>query len=170
MTNRQLPDYKVRPATQDDLSSMLNVEQCAFPEHRWASEDTLKLRMDLFPNGNLVALAKNEVAGFCNGFPIGDLRTQEQLDPIDIKLFMQSGKNWLIRNVAVLPKLQGIGIGEKLVLAQIECAKTNNAQYIRLTATPDLDNFYSRLGFMKIREAEVFHGIKQALWEMQINF
>ncbi len=164
-----LTNFKIGTATQDDLSAMLNVEQSAFPEHRWASKETLKLRMELFPEGNLVAIANKEVVGFSNGFPIEDLRTQEQLDPVDIKLFMQGGNNWLIRNVAVMPKIQGIGIGEKLVLEQVKRAKNNNSQFIRLTATPNLDNFYSRLGFLKIREAEVFHGIRQALWEMQLE-
>jgi len=156
-------------ATPDDLTAMLKIEQSAFPKNRWASRHTLELRMELFPPGNSVAVANGEVVGFCNGFPIGNLTTQKQLDPGDSELFLKYGNNWLLRNVAVSPEFQGMGVGSQLVNNQLEVAKNFNSEFIRFTATPNLDNFYLQLGFNKIREAEDFHGVPQALWEKKLT-
>ncbi len=159
----------IRRALNEDLRSMLSVEQHAFPKHRWASFETLQNRLELFPFGNFVAVFNHEIIGFCNGFPIGDLTTQQQLDPGDRELFSKDGRNWLLRNVAVSPEFQGQGIGSELVASQLDTARQNNSNYLRFTATPNLDSFYSRLGFKKIREPEDFHGLPQALWEMKLS-
>jgi predicted N-acetyltransferase YhbS len=168
MSNSQC-DIIVRFATVADLSDMLEVEQNAFPKGRWASRETLELRLELFSLGCFIAVINAKVVGFCNGFPIGDLLTQVQLDPEDGELFLKDGENWLLRNVAVFPDFQRRGVGGQLVNSQIEAAIKNGSKYIRFTATPNLDNFYSGLGFVKTREAEIFHGVPQALWQKQLK-
>ena len=105
---------------------------------------------------------------FCNGFPIKDLKTQEELDPADSILFDQNGPVWLLRNVAVKKECQGKGLGKLLVNRQIKLAKEYGASFMRFTATTNFDNFYQSLGFEIISPAKSFHGIEQSVWEMRL--
>ena len=158
----------VRQAITEDLPYMVQVEQSAFPKERWASDKSLLTRLELFPSGSFVALKNQSILGFSNGFPIGDRSNQESLDPTDSVLYEPDGEHWLLRNVAVLREAQGKGIGTLLVQRQLQAAREHKAKSIRFTATPNLDGFYSKLGFKKTREPEEFHGVRQAFWEKEL--
>ena len=157
-----------RPATIDDLPRILQIEQSAFPKERWASSSSLQQRMQLFPAGTWLGSYGGVIAAFSNGFPIDDLATQEELDPTDELLFTPRGTVWLLRNVAVHQAFQRQGLGKLLVQRQVILARKFGAKQFRFTATSNLAGFYASLGFRILREAEQFHGLPQAVWNLEL--
>ena len=61
-----------RVASISDLDLILSIEQNAFPEERWASEGSLRKRMQLFAQGTWLGLCNERPVAFSNGFPIGE--------------------------------------------------------------------------------------------------
>lgn len=158
-----------RIATPDDVLILLEIEQSAFPPERWASEPTLRNRLQLADSVTWLAYLNGKPAGFSNGFPIRDISTQEGLDPADSELYSEDGNCWLLRNVAVHKSLQRCGVGKQLVQLQIQAAREYGSKYFRFTATENLTSYYSELGFQMVRPAKVFHGLPQAVWELTIS-
>jgi len=157
-----------RLANIGDLPTLLIIEQSAFPPGRWASEKSLRERLELPAQATWLAFYENQPVGFANGFPIKDLSTQQELDPDDSSLFSQESKFWLLRNVAVRPEFQGKGIGKQLIQAQLNSAKEYGSKYFRFTASENLTSYYSNLGFRMIRPPEAFHGLPQSVWESEL--
>lgn len=160
------PAFSTRRATLKDLSSLLEIERAAFPPERAASETTFATRLALPQAETWMAFLGDQPMGFSSGFPIRDLSTQKDLDPPDEVLSRKDGKVWLLRNVAVFPRFQKHGAGKSLVLQQVDAAREYGARAFRFTATENLSTFYSALGFRMIRQAENFHGVPQAVWEL----
>jgi GNAT superfamily N-acetyltransferase len=160
---------KDRVATIDDLPDLLRIEQSAFPKERWASEDSLRRRMTLYPGGSWLALLNGDVAAFSNGFPITDRSTQADLDPADHLLFDSSGPVWLLRNVAVHQAFQRRGLGRLLINRQLELARSYGAKCFRFTATTNLNAYYSALGFSMLKEPVSFHGLPQGVWNLDLG-
>ncbi|MFN8392258.1 MAG: GNAT family N-acetyltransferase [Bdellovibrionota bacterium] len=158
-----------RLATMNDLPALLELEQRAFPQSRWASEATLTLRLELPDAVTWLSFDDGAPAGFANGFPIKDLATQSDLDPPDQELYLPGGQVWLLRNIAVRPSLQRRGIGRRLVEKQVEAARSYGARCARFTAPDSLAEFYTKLGFRIIRKAGAFHGLPQAVWESSLR-
>lgn len=144
-----------RLTTKNDLPDLLLIEQSAFPMERWASETTLARRLEFPDSGNWISFIENLPVGFANGFPIKDLKTQGELDPPDSELYKRGGKVWLLRNIAVKPSYQRMGVGRNLIERQLETAKAYGAHWFRLTATENLTDFFRNLGFTLIRKARV---------------
>lgn len=164
----QTPEIKERIATLEDISTLLEIEQSAFPRERWASETSLRSRLQLVDSATWLAYVDGIRAGFSNGFPIGDLSTQEDLDPPDSILYSRNSLVWLLRNVAVHSSLQRHGVGKRLIQLQIQAARNYGSKYFRFTATENLTSYYSKQGFRMIQAAEVFHGLPQAVWELRL--
>jgi ribosomal protein S18 acetylase RimI-like enzyme len=59
-----------------------------------------------------------------------------------------------IGDVAFLPEYQGQGLGKMLVLKLIECSKS--CKKIILYAVPGKEDFYRKLGFLKMKTAMAF--------------
>ncbi len=163
-----LSEINARIATLNDVSTLLEIERSAFPRERWASEASLRNRLQLEDSATWLAFVDGQRAGFSNGFPIGDLSTQVDLDSPDSVLYSRKSKFWLLRNVAVHVSLQRRGIGKRLIQLQVQAARDYGSKYFRFTATENLAAYYSDQGFRMIRSAEAFHGLPQAIWELEL--
>ena len=162
-------DIRERLATVKDLPILLEIERSAFPEKRWATEADLQKRLELENSVTWVAFIGDKAAGFTNGFPISDLKTQDELDPRDEVLHLADGKIWLLRNMAVCPEYQGRIVGKKLFQRQIESASIHRASAIRFTTTKEFSAGISSLGFVLIGEPKEFHGVVQGVWELKLR-
>ena len=100
-------DVTERLAKNQDLPALLELEQSAFEPKRWATEASLKERLELGGSATWIAFVNSRAVGFTNGFPIRDLQTQEELDPEDSLLHLEGSQIWLLRNMAVRPEFQG---------------------------------------------------------------
>jgi putative acetyltransferase len=127
---------KVRPETMEDLTGIRAVEEAAFG--RAAEADLVDLCRQ---RGNaalsLVAVEAGRVTGHI-------LFTPVSLDPLH--------PGWLslgVGPVAVLPELQRMGIGSRLMTIGLEICRQRGVDYIILLGSPA---YYSRFGFIPGRE------------------
>lgn len=159
----------IREATGEDLEAIGRVEQSAFPPARQASVETLRKRIALFPVGCLVAELDGQVFGFITSLLIANtVDSLTAFDQPDATIHDNSGNTFYVRNLAVARDHQRRGVGQALMRAAVSIAKTLGKAQIRLTATEDLDRFYSQLGFKKISQYKTFHGLPQAVWELTL--
>ena len=68
----------------------------------------------------------------------------------------------LLRSVAVLPELQGQGLGRKLAEAAIQLARDRHAPSIYLLTTT-AEHYFPKLGFERIERAAVPSGVQTSI-------
>jgi len=159
---------QIRTASLKDLSSILNVEKSAFPPSRQASPDTLQKRLQLFPQGCLVAEQDEKIIGFETSLLTLDVRSITELDQLDEMIHNPSGTVYYLRSLATKQEFQRQGIGKALTEEAIKVARKFKKKIFRLTASQDVEQFYIKLGFQRITEYQDFHGLPQAIWELKL--
>lgn len=159
---------QIRAALPEDLGTILNVEQSAFPPNRQASLDTFRNRLELFPQGFLVVEQDGTIIGFETSLLTLDMRSLRELDQPDEMIHTSSGIVYYLRSLAIQKEFQRRGIGKALTDEALKLAKALNKKVFRLTAARDVEQFYTKLGFQRITEYQDFHGIPQAIWELKL--
>lgn len=100
--------FRIRPATADDLSEVVRVESASFP-NPWDRADFREFLDDVF-------LVGEEPAGTVVGFAIG----------------RSGGGEGEILNVAVTPEVRRRGIGRRLLVAVLESVAAAGAEDVYL--------------------------------------
>jgi len=164
-------NYKlqIRPALESDLESILSVEFSAFPPHRHGDRSTFLTRLRLHAFGFLAACVDDELVAFTTGYPIEDRATLTLLDLPDPELCKPQGSGYYLRSVAVQQTHQRSGLGKTLISCQLARARMLGKSFFRFTASEELENYYSNLGFKRITEYDDFHSVKQAVWNLALN-
>lgn len=155
---------QIRAASLEDLDFILNVERSAFPPNRQASLDNLQKRLQLFPQGCLVAEQNGELVGFETSLVTRDIVSIVELDQPDEVIHDPTGIVYYMRSLAIKQEFQRRGIGKALTGEAIKLARVFNKQVFRFTAAQNVENFYTKLGFKRISEYQDFHGLPQAIW------
>ena len=136
----------IRHADMDDLPACHTIEVNCFPpaEAAWAS--SLRNRIELYPEGFLVAEWEGRVVAQVNsGSTDKDDITDEEFkqlighDP--------EGRHLVIFSLSVHPDFQKRGIADKLLTNFIEHAHDMGKSDIKLLCKQDLLPFYARFGF-----------------------
>lgn len=159
---------RIRNATLSDLDNILYVEQSAFPPERQGDSETFQKRYALFKEGFFVIEVDNRIVGFSTALLTDDITSIDDLNISDSELHNPHGVVYELRSVAVKKESQNKGLGQKLVVKQIDNAKKFGKRFIRFTAAHDVEKFYDKLGFRRITPYQLFHNSEQALWEKKI--
>ena len=159
---------QTRAATLEDLDSILDVEKSAFPPNRQASPDTIRKRLQLFPQGCLVAEQNGKLVGFETSLLTKDIFSITELDQPDENIHDPSGIVYYLRSLAIKQEFQRRGIGKALTEETLKLARKLKKQIFRFTAARDVEQFYAKLGFQRVSEYQDFHGLPQAIWELRL--
>jgi predicted N-acetyltransferase YhbS len=151
-----------------DINEIYEVEKSAFPPNRWASKKTLQNRIQLFPEGSLVAKKDNHIIAFTTVLIVEDLKSLKALDKQDKELHKAQNPIYWLRSLVVHKEHQRKGIGEKLIKKSIDHAKSLGKTHYRFTASKEVEPFYTKLNFKKLGNYEDFHGLPQIIWEMKL--
>ncbi|WP_272700277.1 GNAT family N-acetyltransferase [Desulfovibrio sp. Fe33] len=147
----------IRHADMDDLPACHTIEANCFPpaEAAWAS--SLRNRIEIYPEGFLVAEWEGRVVGQVNaGSTDKDDITDEEFkqlighDP--------DGRNMVIFSLSVLPSFQKRGIAGKLLTNFIEHARDLGKAAIKLLCKEPLIPYYARFGFADDGLSSSTHG------------
>ncbi|EGB16653.1 GCN5-related N-acetyltransferase [Pseudodesulfovibrio mercurii] len=147
----------IRHADMDDLPACHTIEANCFPpaEAAWAS--SLRNRIEIYPEGFLVAELEGRVVGQVNaGSTDKDDITDEEFkqlighDP--------DGRNIVIFSLSVHPDFQKRGIAGKLLANFIEHARDMGKSAIKLLCKEPLTSFYTRFGFTDDGLSRSTHG------------
>lgn len=147
----------IRHVLPEDLEDCYRVEISGFPPEEAASRETIKLRLETFPQGFLVAELNAQVIGILNSAAthktdISDEALKQLIghDP--------NGHNMVVFALAVLPEFRKQGIARQLMLHFIDGAQQNKKEAILLMCKRDLIAYYERLGFRHAGLSKSTHG------------
>lgn len=147
-----------RNATLKDLDKIVNIEAACFPKLEAASQESIKERINIFPDGFLLLELDNKIIGFING---AATNRETINDPMfeDMKAHhTNTGKNLAIYGVDIHPDYQGKGYSRPMMDIYIRNAKNNQRQNIILTCKAHLVNYYSSFGFESKGLSQSNHG------------
>ena len=147
----------IRHVRPQDLDECFAVEISGFPPGEAATRETIRLRMERFPEGFLVAEADGRVVGILNStatdkHDLGDEELKQLVghDP--------DGKNLVVFALAVLPEFQKRGIASQLMSRFAEEARREGKESILLMCKQHLIRYYERMGFEHVGLSRSTHG------------
>lgn len=151
------PDIVIRQVALNDLDRCHRIEQLGYGASEAATREKIFKRIDLYPEGFIVASQNGKIIGFVNSgatnrVDLSDERFKDMVghDP--------DGRNVVIMSVVVHEKYQGQGIAGVLLKAFIANAKKAGKDSIFLMCKSPLIPFYAKYGFEYMSESESCHG------------
>jgi ribosomal protein S18 acetylase RimI-like enzyme len=147
----------IRHVRPQDLDECLLVETSGFPPEEAATRETIKRRIETFPEGFLVAEQNGKVAGILNSAATN----KEDISDEELKQLIghdPAGKNMVVFALAVLPEFRKQGIARELMSRFVEEARQRGKQYVLLLCKQHLVAYYEGMGFEHIGRSKSTHG------------
>ena len=147
----------IRHVLPKDLEGCFAVETSGFPPEEAAPRETIRLRMNVFPEGFLVAELDGKVVGILNSAATNkDDISDEQLK--QLTGHDPAGKNRVIFALAVLPEYRKQGIAGQLMSVFVEEARQGGKETILLMCKEHLIAYYEKMGFAHVSLSRSTHG------------
>jgi ribosomal protein S18 acetylase RimI-like enzyme len=157
----------IRNVRPTDLEECYLVEISGFPPEEAASKETIKLRIDTFPQGFIVAEIDGRVIGILNSAATN----KEDISDEELKQLIghdPDGKNLVVFALVVLPEFQKRGIANQLMNRFVEAAREHKKENVLLMCKQHLIAYYERMGFVHVGLSRSTHG--GAKWhEMRLS-
>jgi predicted N-acetyltransferase YhbS len=147
----------IRHVRPQDLDECFLVETSGFPPEEAATRETIKLRIETFPEGFLVAEQNGRIVGILNSAATN----KEDISDEELKQLIghdRAGKNMVVFALAVLPEVQKQGIARQLMTRFVEEARRRGKQYVLLLCKQHLIAYYERMGFDHVGLSKSTHG------------
>ena len=147
----------IRHVLPRDLDECFAVETSGFPPEEAATRETIRLRIETFPEGFLVAELNGKVVGILNSAATN----KDDISDEELKQLIghdPAGKNMVVFALAVLPGFQKQGIARQLMSRFVEEARQRGKQYVLLICKQHLIAYYERMGFEHIGLSKSTHG------------
>jgi len=147
----------IRNVLPKDLDECFLVETSGFPPEEAATRETIKLRIDTFPQGFFVAEIHGRVIGMLNSASTDkdDISDEEMKQLIGHD---PRGKNMVVFALAVLPEFQKRGIASQLMSRFIQEARARKKGNVFLMCKRHLIAYYERMGFAHAGLSRSTHG------------
>ncbi|MCP4118810.1 MAG: GNAT family N-acetyltransferase [Desulfobacteraceae bacterium] len=151
-----MDEVLIRQVERKDLNECFLIEAACYTTDG-ATEEKIGKRIDVFPEGFLVAELNGRVVGFING---GSTSKEDITDEAfkDMVGHDSSGTNIVIFSVAIHPDFQKKGISVPLLEKYIELSRDLQKNKILLICKDELISYYERFGFSYIAESSSEHG------------
>ena len=140
-------NMQIRHADTDDLDRLTELEKTAFPAGWAASKESIRKRLETFPDHFWVLEEDGTIVSFINGF---DTDTKDLNDDMydNASLHEPEGRWQMIFSVVTGPEYRHHGYAGKLMNKVIEDVKNEGRSGIVLTCEDSLISFYSGFGFV----------------------
>ena len=140
----------VRNARDQDIPTVVEIDAEAVPGNGTAENpETFQLRLRTFPNGFIILVADNEIAGYgCSEKWLTE--RQPGLDENPIVTHQPDGRIFSISGMAVKTKYRGRGYGLLILDKLIEIAHNEGCRKIVLETT-HAQGLYLKRGFKTVR-------------------
>ena len=145
-------EYIIRQARPEDLDQVAEVERICFPEAEAAGRESLRLRIQAFPESFLVAEEQGgAIIGFING-AVTDKKTISDDMFEDAGLHKEDGAYQSIFGLDVLPQYRRQGVAEEILKAYLRLGQAHLAFLtleVRESNAPAI-GLYEKLGFQVV--------------------
>lgn len=154
--------YRIRPAREEDLRGVADVEALCFPAAEAAGYEDFVQRFRTCRDSFFVAETEDgQLAGFCNGCCADTDHLADELYH-DASLHRPDGPYQMIFGLDVSPRFQKLGIGEALMRHMVESAKKRGKKAVILTCKEHMIPFYKKIGYRYVEVSDSTHG--GAVW------
>jgi len=147
----------IRNVLPHDLDDCFAVETSGFPPEEAATRETIRLRLETFPEGFLVAEKDGRIVGILNSAATN----KDDISDEELKQLIghdAHGKNMVVFALAVLPEFQRRGIANQLMARFVEAARGYNKENVLLMCKSHLIAYYQKMGFEHIGLSKSTHG------------
>lgn len=147
----------LRCAELNDVEACHRIEAARYPEDEAASRESIQKRIEVFPQGFLVAEKEGEVIGFINGGATSKVDLADE----EIKAMIghdPKGENLVVMSVVVDEAVAGTGVAGKMMQAYVQSAWEEGRKAIFLLCKTHLIPFYEKYGFTYICKSASTHG------------
>lgn len=140
----------LRNAREQDIAAVAEIDAEAFSPYGTAEkQETFQRRLTVFPNGFIILIADNEIAGYgCSEKWLTE--RQPSLDENPLVTHRPDGRIFCISAMAVKKKFRGRGYSLLLLNKLIETAHLEGCKKVILE-TPDAQDSYLKRGFRKVQ-------------------
>ena len=152
-----MDEVTIRNVNPSDLDECFVVEIYGFPAEEAASKETIRLRIDTFPQGFLVAERDGSVIGILNSASTH----KDDISDEELKQLIghdPDGRNMVVFALAVLPEYRGQGIARQLMARFIEEARKLEKEKVLLMCKQHLIAYYQSMGFEHAGMSQSTHG------------
>ncbi|PZO94057.1 GNAT family N-acetyltransferase [Streptococcus halichoeri] len=151
----------IRQATIADWETIVQIEQTNFSPAEATSPEVIRERLERLPETFLVAIIKDQLAGYIEGPIVAEPRLTDDL-------FHQTPLNpatqgyVAVTSLSIAPDFQQQGVGMALLAAMKDLAVAKKCQGIILTCHDYLIPYYEMNGFVNQGLSDSVHG--GAIW------
>jgi len=141
----------IRNARDQDIPAVVEIDAEAFSSYGTAEkQETFQLRLTAFPDGFIILIAENEVAGYgCSEKWLSE--REPALDENPMVTHNLDGRILCITGMAVKAKHRGKGYGLRILDKFLEIAHQERCQKIILETTHARD-FFQKRGFQTVKK------------------
>jgi len=150
-------EIMIRHVVPDDLDGCFTVETSGFSAEEAATRETIRLRIDTFPQGFLVAEMDGRIVGILNS----GATDKEDISDEELKQLVghnPEGRNMVVFGLAVLPEFRKQGIARELMSRFAAETRDVKKKSILLLCKQALIPYYERLGFEHVGLSRSTHG------------
>ncbi len=150
---------EIRNATIEDLDSLTFIESECFPPKEAATRSQIEKRLKAYSNHFWVVedKANSKIIGFINGPVINESVISDEM--YEHETYHDENGMWQsIFGINTLPDYRRQGIGEMMMNALVEDAKTNGRKGCTLACKDYLIKYYEKFGFVNLGPSESNHG------------
>ena len=161
--------YTIRNVKAEDLDQVTEVEALCFPAAEAATEESVRKRIETFPESFFVAENESgKIIGFINGC-VTDERTIRDEMFEDSGLHRADGMYQSIFGLDVIPEYRRQGVAADLMNHLIQTAKARGKKGMILTCKDRLIHYYEKFGYRSLGISGSVHG--GAVWyDMLLEF
>jgi ribosomal protein S18 acetylase RimI-like enzyme len=148
MSNQNM--VMIRNAREQDLPAIVEIDGEVFAPYGTAEKkETFQNRLEAFPNGFVILVAENEIAGYgCSEKWLAE--REPGLDENPLLTHQLDGRIFCITALAVKKKFQGRGYSLLLLDKLIETAHLEGCRKV-LVETTHAQDLYLKRGFTKVK-------------------
>lgn len=160
--------WKLRRASMEDLSAVVQVEAVCFPQAEAAGKDVFAERLRTFGDHFWLLEDEGKLAGFINGMVTNEQTINDQMYE-KAELHNEEGAWQTVFGVDTVPEYRRKGCAALLIQRLIADAGRQGRKGCILTCKEELLHYYEKFGFKNCGVSRSVHG--GALWyDMRMEF
>ena len=151
----------IRHVVINDLDKLAKIEADSYPESEAASRESIRKRIESFPECFWILEEGGNILSFINGMSTDEKELEDRMYD-DAKLHDSNGKWQMIFSVVTAKEFRNAGNASKVMRKVIEDCKLRKKAGIVLTCKEELRGFYKSFGYKEEGISDSKHG--NTLW------